>query len=57
MTDEVINTLQNYYWMCIRQNKGNLYGMKKSVAALIHHCSENNDDDNRHTYCPATGDS
>ena len=57
MTDKEINTLQNYYGMCIRQNKDNLYGMKKSIAALIHHCSENNDDDDRHKYCPATGES
>ena len=57
MTDKVINTLQNYYGMCIRQNKGDLYGMKKSVASLIHHCSEDDNDDNRHKYCPATGDS
>ena len=35
----------------------NLYDMKKSIAALIHRCSENNDDDDRHKYCPATGDS
>ena len=57
MTERVINTRQNYYGMCIRQNKNNLYGMKKSIAALIHHCSENTNNDGRHKYCPATGDS
>ena len=57
MTDKVINTLQNYYGMSIRQNKGNLYGMKKSIAGLIHHCSESSSDEERHKYCPRTSDS
>ena len=40
MTDKVINTLQNCYGMSIRQNKRNLYGMKKAITLiLIHHCS------------------
>lgn len=52
MTDKVINTLQNYYGMAIRQNKDNLYGMKKSVAAVIHHCSSATTNEERHLYCP-----
>ena len=31
--------------------------MKKSVVALIHHCSENDDDEARHKYCPIAKDS
>ena len=31
LTDKAINTLQNYFGMAIRQNKGNLYAMKKAV--------------------------
>lgn len=31
LTDKAINTLQNYYGMAIRNNVGDLYGMKKSV--------------------------
>ena len=57
MTDKVINTLQNYYGMAIRQNKGKLYSMKKSVAALIHHCSVNDDGEKSHKYCPIAKDS
>ena len=56
MTDKVINTLQNYYGMAVRQNKGDLYGMKKSIAALIHHCSENDDAEDRHKFCPQSND-
>ena len=52
LTDRVIHTLQNYYGMSIRQNKGDLYGMKKAVAAILYHCSENENDEARHKFCP-----
>ena len=54
LTDKVINTLQNYYGMSIRQNKGNLYRMKKAVAAILYHCSQNDNTEDRHKYCPRT---
>ena len=48
--------------MVIRSNVGNLYQMKKGIAAIIHHCSEYLvksmvvikvcDDDARHKCCP-----
>ena len=40
LTDKALNTLQNHYGMAIRQNKGNLYAMKKSIVAILHHCSD-----------------
>ena len=43
MTKKVVNTLQNYYGMAIRQNVESLYAMKKSVLAIVFHCSENKD--------------
>ena len=43
--------------MASRQNKGKLYAMKKSVAALIRHYSENDDDEACHKYCPIAKDS
>ena len=51
LTNQVMNTLQNYYGLAIRQNKGNVYGMKKSIAAVIHHCSENSNGED-HKFCP-----
>ena len=42
--------------MFIRQ-KGNQNGREKSIAALIHHCSENDNHNDRQKYCPPTGDS
>ena len=43
LTKKPINTLQNCYGMAIRQNIGSLYEMKKSVAAVLFHCSEDID--------------
>ena len=52
LTQKVTNTLQNYYGMVIRRNSGDLYAMKKDIAAIIHHCSECSDSDERHKFCP-----
>ena len=63
LTEKVMNTLQNYYGMVIRSNKSNIYGMKKGIAAIVHHCSEFLDGDNnpdnvqRHKFCPRGADS
>ena len=52
LTRKATNTLQNYYGMVIRRNVGDLYGMKKDIAAISHHCSEHSDSDERHKFCP-----
>ena len=57
LTNHVMNTLQNYYGLAIRQSKGNQYAMRRSIAALIHHCSENPCDEKRHLFCPKNADS
>ena len=56
--------LQNYYGMIIRGNIGDLYQMKKGIAAILYHCSEYlvqvgddkgkkvPDNNVRHKYCP-----
>ena len=54
LTDKAINTLQNHYGMAIRQNSDSLYAMKKSVVAILHHCSDISDNEKRHRYCPRT---
>ena len=35
LTNKAMNTLQNYYGMVIRSNMGNLYQLKKGVAAIV----------------------
>ena len=48
----MINTLQKYFGMAIRENKGNLYQMKKAVGAVLWHCTNFNDEAFRHRFCP-----
>ena len=55
LTDKCINTLQNYYGMAIRQNTNNLYAMKKSIGAVLFHCSDISNETVRHQFCPRTG--
>ena len=54
-----LNTLQNYYGMAIRRTKNTSFlQMKMAVAAVLHHFTlkEDEDEDNRHRYCPSDGD-
>jgi hypothetical protein len=57
LTNKVMNTLQNHVGMAIRQNSGNLYGMKKAVAAVLHHATDEPNLENRHQFCPRSSDS
>ena len=55
LTRKVINTLQNYYGMAIRDNKNTtLRQMKAAIAAVLQHCVKKvgEDKDDRHNYCP-----
>ena len=52
LTDKAINILQNYYGMAIRQNTHSLYSMKKAVGAVLYHCSDISDEEERHKFCP-----
>ena len=53
LTDKTINTLQNYYG----EKKGNLYQMKKTIGAILHHYSDIEDPEKRHLYCLRSADS
>ena len=57
LTDSIVNTIQNYYEMAIRQNLHNVYAMKKSIIAILYHCSENDNQDDQHKFCPRSADS
>ena len=56
LTDKSINTLQNYFGMAIRQNKGNILQMRNSIIAVLFHCSKISED-TRHMFCPKTKNS
>ena len=57
LTDKVINTMQNYYGMAIRQNTNDLFAMRKSVIATLMHNTNFDDAETRHRYCPKSIDS
>jgi len=64
LTDKIMNKMKNYFGMSIRQNtlgawNGDhtkaLYNMKKS--AVLWHCTDIDDKDTRHMFCPRTEES
>ena len=57
LTEKVMNTLQNHFGMAIRQNTSNLYAMRKAVAAVLHHSTNNSESEKRHQFCPRRPDS
>ena len=54
LTDNIIDKMQNYYGQAIRENKGNLEGMKKSIKAIQHHIIRNGSIplEKQHQFCP-----
>ena len=57
LTDKIINSLQNYFGLAIRQNQGELYAMKKAIGAILWHSTEFEDPEYRHRFCPWGNDS
>ena len=52
LTNDIIDRLQNYYGIAVRQNKNDLQGMKKAILATLFHVASS-DKNNYHTaYCP-----
>ena len=37
LTNKVIDSMQKFYGLAIRQNPGNLYAMKKAICAILSH--------------------
>lgn len=58
LTEKVINKLQNYFGIAVRQCTGTtVYQLKKAIGAVLYHCSDASDLDFRHRMCPRTSDS
>ena len=58
LTEKFINKLQNYYGIAIRSScQGNVYSMKKAIAAVLYHCSEASNLEAQHQFCPIGLDS
>ena len=56
LTESVINSMQNYYGLAIRNNVNNLFAMKKAVGPILYHCTDFADQNSRHLFCPKTED-
>ena len=61
LTEKIINSMQNFYGLAIRQNCESLYLMKKAIGAILWHCTKFDEDDEkdendreeyRHRFCP-----
>ena len=46
--------IQNYYGLAIKQNTGDLEGMKLAIKAIKHHTIEKSDEtfEQQHRFCP-----
>ena len=53
----MINSLQNYFGLAIRQNQGELYAIKKAIGAILWHSTEFENVNYRHRFCPQGKDS
>ena len=57
LTDKMINKLQNYFGIAIRQSAGKtVFEMKKVIGAVQFHCSEAFDLDLKHQMSPREAD-
>ena len=58
LTDKMINKLQNYFGITIRQSKGKtVYELKNAIGAVLFHCSEASNLDTRHQMCSHSSES
>ena len=51
LTKQRIDTLQNFFGMAIRQNKGDLQSMQKAVLASLYHVASTDENPQNHL-CP-----
>ena len=57
LTDAVIDRLQNYFGVAIRQNSGNLTWMKAGVLATLFHVASSKDNNWHFPHCPTGSNS
>lgn len=57
LTDAMIDRLQNYFGMAIRQNAGNLKEMQAATRASLFHCASSSKNNWHFPHCPTGSDS
>ena len=49
LTEKVINKLQNYFGIAIRQSTGTtVFELKKAIGVVLYHCTDFTEDETRH---------
>ena len=56
LTDAMVDRLQNYYGLAIRNNKNDLPKMQKAVYSVLFHCASSKDHEYHTAYCPPGND-
>ena len=57
LTNNTIDTLQNYYGIAIRQNRGELKNMQAAVRATLFHVASSKQNNWHYPHCPVGSDS
>ena len=58
LTEKMINKLQSYFGIAVRQCTGTtVYQLEEAIGAVLYHCSDANNLEARHQFCPKTSDS
>ena len=57
LTNNMIDRLQNYYGIAVRNNVDNLDGMQKAIRASLFHVASSKKEDYHSAYCPPGKDS
>ena len=58
LTEKVINKLQNYFGIVIRQSTGTtVFELKKAIGAVLYHCTDFTEAETCHQFCPPITDS
>ena len=53
LTGKLMNKLQNLYGIALRQNVDKtVHQLKVAVGAVLYHCTEFNNSESRHQFCP-----
>ena len=52
LTEKVINSMQNYCGMAIRNNVDDIHNMRKATSAVLYYCTDFKNQDYRHSICP-----
>ena len=57
LSEKTIDSMQNFYGLALCQNLNDKYEMKKTIGAILFHCTDITDAESPHCFCPPGEDS